>query len=69
MIGRTWKNLTTEERKEVLGGAELLVQEEKDRVFFFNHKKKLAIRGSMCHDQNHRYGDFVVPGDAVVFAI
>ncbi|KUH56044.1 hypothetical protein [Megasphaera sp. DJF_B143] len=69
MIGKTWKHLTKEERKELLGGADLLVLEGKDRLFFCNHEKKLAIRGSICRNQDHRYGDYVVPGDAVVFAI
>lgn len=48
MVGRTWGSLTTEEKKELMGGMHMATTEDQKTIYFYNIEKNRCILGTTC---------------------
>ncbi len=66
MLGRTWGSLTTEERKELIGGMHITIMEDQKTIYFYNMEKNRCILGTTCFTKGQRYLEYYIPKNAKV---
>lgn len=69
MIGRIWGSLTKEERKDVLGGAQVITLIDDPGIYFYNLEKGYYIRGTECKEPGQRYGEYSIPNGEIIYPI
>lgn len=66
MVGRTWGSLTTEEKKELMGGMHMATTEDQKTIYFYNIEKNRCILGTTCLIKGQRYLEYYIPKNAKI---